>query len=61
MHDSTEDFKRISQRIIDIQAVLENEHKRTDIAECLKKIQDAEQDKLEKVCENALNKVETTI
>lgn len=49
VHDRTEDFKRISQRIISIETAFREEYQKVAVADCLKKIQEAEQDKLEKV------------
>lgn len=56
VHDSAEDFNCISKKIIRTEAVFRNEHQKADVADCLKKIQEAEQDKLEKTAALQLTK-----
>lgn len=56
VHDRTEDFKRISQRIISIETAFREEYQKVAVADCLKKIQEAEQDKLEKTAAFQLTK-----
>nr|XP_054765199.1 required for excision 1-B domain-containing protein-like [Lytechinus pictus] len=56
VHDKTEDFKRISQRIIGIEAAFRDQYQNIAIADCLKKVQEAEQDKLEKTAALQLTK-----
>ncbi|XP_063963185.1 required for excision 1-B domain-containing protein-like isoform X1 [Lytechinus pictus] len=56
VHDRTEDFKRISQRIIGIETAFREQYQNVAIADCLKKVQEAEQDKLEKTAALQLTK-----
>ncbi|XP_071490966.1 required for excision 1-B domain-containing protein-like [Diadema antillarum] len=48
VHNCTEEFNRISKRIIEIEDLFREKYQKGDIADCLKKVQEAERDKLEK-------------